>query len=250
MRAVKYLCFGKRASAWTGAGREGEEEAMGKKIYTFAATEPQPSGLGRSMAAQYFAPGNRPAFGGVELHSKKLWLVIGLCLVFALPSSNAFAWDKNRGRSQGHDREIVRVGHERYHYRDGRFYRLGWFGFEFAVFAPPIGAIVATLPFGYRTIIVGGSAYYYYDSVYYRTCPFGYVVVPTPVAGPNVLYAPPAVVQPQTPTQDTVVINVPNANGGYVAVTLVKQNNGYIGPQGEYYPGHPTIEQLKALYGK
>jgi len=49
---------------------------------------------------------------------------------------------------------------------------------------------------------------------------------------------------------EQITINVPNSNGSYTPVTLVKYGNGYIGPQGEYYPGNPTVEQLKALYGK
>ncbi len=38
--------------------------------------------------------------------------------------------------------------------------------------------------------------------------------------------------------------------GGYTAITLKKWGNGFIGPQGEYYSEHPTVEQLKTLYGK
>jgi hypothetical protein len=47
-----------------------------------------------------------------------------------------------------------------------------------------------------------------------------------------------------------VTINVPNSRGGYTLVALVKSQDGYVGPQGEYYQGYPTIEQLKVIYGK
>jgi hypothetical protein len=47
-----------------------------------------------------------------------------------------------------------------------------------------------------------------------------------------------------------VTVNVPNTNGSFTPVTLIKQKDGYIGPQGEYYPGNPTVDQLKVLYGK
>jgi len=172
---------------------------------------------------------------GKKIFAKNIWLILILSLIFVLPSTNAFA----RGRESRSHREVVVVGHQRYHYRDGRFYRPGWFGFEFAIFAPPVGAIVTFLPVGHRTIIVAGTPYYYYDNVYYRTCPSGYVVVPEPVINPNVM-----------PSGQTVTINVPNSNGSFTPVTLVKHNNGYIGPQGEYYSGNPAIDQLKALYGK
>jgi hypothetical protein len=49
-------------------------------------------------------------------------------------------------------------------------------------------------------------------------------------------------------SEDTVTINVPS-NSGYVPVKLIKKSRGYVGPQGEFYPDHPTIAQLKALYG-
>jgi len=106
--------------------------------------------------------------------------------------------------------------------------------------------MVTSLPFGCRTIVIGGTTYYHYDNIYYTTCPRGYVVVPAPVVKP----APIVVAKGEKQSGVTVVINVPNSNGGFTAVTLTKQGNGYIGPQGEYYAGNPTVEQLKALYGK
>ena len=174
-----------------------------------------------------------------EIYTKKLWSVMMFCLIFMLVYSNVFAWGQDR--SYGHGREVVKVGHERYNYHDGRFFRPGWFGFEFAIALPPAGVVVSTLPFGYRTIAVNGMSYYYYQGVYYKHCPLGYIVVPEPVI---------TVAQPQSLPGEKITINVANSNGSYTPVTLVKRNNGYVGPQGEYYPGNPTIDQLKALYGK
>jgi hypothetical protein len=48
----------------------------------------------------------------------------------------------------------------------------------------------------------------------------------------------------------TITVNVPNSNGSFTPVKLVKYQGGYIGPQGEYYPGNPTVDQLRVLYGK
>lgn len=262
----------------------------------------------------------------------KFWLVIGICLMVMLSSSDAFAWHR------GGPREDVVVGPHRYHYRDGRFYRPGWFGFDFVVVAPPIGAVIKVLPPrrniiivrgvryyyydniyytdcpggyivvtppivvtpigtvvkvlpprhdtiivkdvryyyydniyytdcpdgyivatppigaiikvlspGYDTIIVKDVKYYYYNDVYYTDCPGGYIVVPAPAITPDVVSTPAE--QPQAPSGETVIINIPNAGGGYTPVTLVKKEDGYIGPQGEYYQGHPTVDQLKVLYG-
>ncbi len=49
---------------------------------------------------------------------------------------------------------------------------------------------------------------------------------------------------------ETSVVYIPNSNGSYTAVTLTRSGGGYLGPQGEYYPSHPTVEQLAVLYGK
>jgi hypothetical protein len=195
---------------------------------------------------------------------KKAMAVL-LILVLVVPTVNAFARDErgrdNRGgdHSGGYDRgrsdrgrphEVVVVGHNRYHYRDGRFYRPGWFGFEFLLGRPPFGAIVTSIPIGHRTVIAGGITYYTYDNVYYTAYPNGYMVV----APPPVVYAPPVVAPPPPVqplyTQDAVTINVPNSNGSFTPITLVRRGNGYVGPQGEYYPGNPTVDQLKALYGR
>ena len=168
---------------------------------------------------------------------RKLLLVTALCAIALLPSVSAFARDHHdRGR------------HDRYHYHSGRFYRPGWFGFRFAVDVPPIGAIVDVLPFGYRTVVVRDRPYYYYNNVYYVADYRGYVVVPAPTTT-NVVYAPGTSIATAA-NPDVLTINVPNSYGGFTPVTLTRHNDGYLGPQGEFYPGHPSVEQLRVLYGK
>jgi len=182
-----------------------------------------------------------------------------LSMVVIMSCANAFAADRgrdnSRGRDSGHDRdfnrgkkhEVVVVGHERYNYHDGRFYRPSWFGFEFFVTRPPFGAIVMSIPIGHHAVIIGGAQYYYYENIYYKPCPSGYIVVPPPVV---VASPAPVVFAPQQVPAETVTINVPNSNGSYTPIALVKRDGGYIGPQGEYYPVHPTVEQLRILYGR
>ena len=161
--------------------------------------------------------------------SKRLWIVAVLGLVMVLQSSDAFARDRDRGGDRGRSREVVTVGHQRYSYHNGRFYKPGLFWLGIALGLPPLGAVVHFLPSGYRTVAVGGSTYYFYNNTYYTAGSSGYVVVPAP---------------------ERVSINIPNFNGSYTTIVLVKQGGGYIGPQGEYYPGNPTVEQLQSLYGK
>jgi hypothetical protein len=173
----------------------------------------------------------------------KICLVIILGLILALQSSDAFA--RSESRHMPSRNEVVVVKGSSYHYHDGRFYRPGFFGFDFFIVAPPIGAIVRVLPFGHSVIMVGGTRYYYYNHAYYADSPSGYVVVPAPALYPSVVTASPVGL-----SGETITINVPNTNGSYTSVTLVKRNNGYVGPQGEYYPEHPSVEQLRVLYGK
>ena len=47
---------------------------------------------------------------------------------------------------------------------------------------------------------------------------------------------------------DSFTVNIPNAQGGYTAVVIQKTANGYLGPQGEYYPSFPSVAQLQVMY--
>jgi hypothetical protein len=56
--------------------------------------------------------------------------------------------------------------------------------------------------------------------------------------------------KPVGEAEESFTINVPNAKGEFTPVKLVKHDKGFIGPQGEFYPDHPTVDELKVLYGK
>jgi hypothetical protein len=118
---------------------------------------------------------------------------------------------------------------------------------------------VHRLPWGYTRLVLKGHTYYYHNGIFYKYTPAGYVIVP----------APPGVVVPALPapapeqTDKTVVvdqreeaakgikeyeIHIPNSNGSYTLVVIKKLDKGFEGPQGEFYPEHPTVDQLKAMY--
>jgi hypothetical protein len=186
----------------------------------------------------------------------KLWLVAGSAVITAL-SSSCVPPPPPRGRV------IVAAPHARVGYyvygRHGRRYFVAgrWM-------RPRIGAFVEYLPEGYTTVIVGGAPYYYFDGTYFRPNGPGYVVVTVPESNASPMDQPPppsaapqAAEQAPSPSggeakalsSDTVTVNVPNSKGGFTPVQLIKHGSGYIGPQGEFYPAHPTVDQLKALYG-
>jgi len=117
---------------------------------------------------------------------------------------------------------------------------------------PRVGVIFPALPFGCTRIFIGGYPYYFYDGVYFSPCPVGYIVVPAPDVDDESSAVVPDNTSSQADTASgtTITINIPKSKGGYKSITLTKKDGGYIGPQGEFYPGHPTVSQLKALYGE
>ncbi|HUI91681.1 MAG TPA: hypothetical protein VLX68_05460 [Chitinivibrionales bacterium] len=199
-----------------------------------------------------------------------LMFIAFMGIIIAVSAIDTAAWGGFRGGYYDHG-----FHHGFYH----GYYGWGtrWpYWYDYGPIAPPFGTFVAYLPDGYATIIVGGVPYYYCGGYYFRPYSNGYVIVPEPAANPAAVTSPtkessaqqvpeasstsePAkeeaksgskiASQPHSSVQDTATINIPNAKGGFTPVKLAKHNNGYIGPQGEFYAGHPTVEQLKALYG-
>lgn len=92
---------------------------------------------------------------------------------------------------------------------------------------------------------------YYYGPGYYAPTD-GVLVSPpiTVVQQPVTIDQPTVVVNDQDQSADSFTINIPNSNGGYIAVVLKKSANGFIGPQGEFYSTFPTVAQLEVIYGK
>jgi hypothetical protein len=57
--------------------------------------------------------------------------------------------------------------------------------------------------------------------------------------------------RPPAPTRETTIhVQIHKKNGqGTVDVILQKHEQGYLGPQGEFYPEMPTPDQLAEVYG-
>ena len=160
-----------------------------------------------------------------------------------------------------------------YYYCEGVFYQRR--ANTYVVVPAPVGAVVTTVPTGAQVIIIDGVPYYTVNNVTYMYTPYGYQVVPQPaivqtVVQPAVVTAPntapsiqaaaPASAKtaventsqaaPATNAEDSFTVNIPNSKGTYTPVTLKRSGNGFVGPQGEYYPQFPSIEQLKVMYAK
>ena len=136
----------------------------------------------------------------------------------------------------------LRVADRLFYYLEGTYYQSTPSGY--VIVSAPRGAMIKTLPERHKVIVYDNTDYYYYNSAYYVKEPTGYTVVTPP---PSVITSnAPAVEAPEK----TVVVTVPNPNGSYMSVTLQKYSDGYVGPNGEFYPDYPTIDQLKAMYAK
>lgn len=183
--------------------------------------------------------------------------IIGMGLLITLSAIDACGW----GGSRGGGRAGFRGGHDGFYHGYGYFgagpYWPYWYGFT-----PCVGTFVGYLPYGCTAVVVDGTTYYYYGGYFFSPYSNGYVIVPEPVASTtSQTQEPLAAVQSSAssnqtiaanaePTSsDTTTINVPNSKGGFTPVRLVRHKNGYVGPQGEFYTGHPTVDALKALYG-
>ncbi len=148
-----------------------------------------------------------------------------------------------------------------YYYCDGVYYRRHSYGY--IVTPPPYGAVVMEIPPVYAPVVIKGATYYTADGIYYQYTPQGYVVAQqpqnvtfmqrAPLPGPVNTSTVVEKVIPSVPVEKadkTFTVNVPNIKGGFTAVTLKRTANGYTGPQGEFYPEFPTVEQLQIMYGK
>jgi hypothetical protein len=167
---------------------------------------------------------------------KGLFCLILVIMMFAF--SNAFAWRGGHGGGGFHG-----------HYSGG-YHGWGWYGYP---------AIVVNDPYNYYY----GFSYPYsegYISVA-SSAPAAVAAQPSTQSAATTQTKPlsDTITQLKSPSSasvasqesigDTVTIFVPNSAGRFTPVRLIKHNNGYSGPQGEFYPDHPTVAQLRALYG-
>jgi hypothetical protein len=161
------------------------------------------------------------------IQTRKRMIALLLVAVFLFPCSEVLAQPHHASPGRSHNPKD-------YRWHDGYW----WVGDVVA--ALTAGTIIATLPPRREIVYVEKVPYYYDGAYYYRRCPGGYVIVESPVAFAH----------PVPAGLNTITINVPNSDGSFTPVMLTRYNNGYLGSQGEYYDGHPTIAQLKALYGR
>ncbi len=122
-------------------------------------------------------------------------------LIFAfsltLFCSSTFAQGDGNRDNRGNGRQDSRVQVSRdtqrhvqgvnHYYRNGRWYRHGWFGWPIAVSVLSNGVLVDSLPPTYTAVLIQGNTYYYGDNTYFQQLPNGgYSVVSVPSS--NTMY--------------------------------------------------------------
>ncbi|MDP8265580.1 MAG: DUF6515 family protein [Candidatus Aceula meridiana] len=150
---------------------------------------------------------------------------------------------------------IFHAGDE-YYYSHGYFYQKAPGGY--IIVDAPIGARVTSLPLCYKKIIVKGKTFYCYNNTYFHRIGARYVVVSDPIYHISDLAREVSVIEvPFLGTNITTIkgsnnsytIHIPNINGSYTSVMLVKKGSSFIGPQGEHYENFPSVAQLQVVYG-
>ncbi len=113
---------------------------------------------------------------------------------------------------------------------------------------PSSGQVVVRFPNSVISVVIGGRKYDYCDGVFYRKHGPRYVVV-----------APPREIivadtrdhgRDADDVQGVFTVHIPNSGGGYTTVIVKRSGDGFVGPQGEFYPEFPKVEQLKVMYAK
>jgi len=130
-----------------------------------------------------------------------------------------------------------------YYYSGGIFYARQ--ADNFANVPAPMGALVTTLPSEYVEITLKGVKYATAGGVYYTKVLGGYEVVEPPDGLEDVIIAK----APKTVNGDeAIIVSIRDDAGDYIEIPLTRFGKGFHGPQGEYYPAFPPIEQLREMY--
>ncbi len=197
-----------------------------------------------------------------KLNLSKLFIISILGIIMLLTTTHAEAWNwrhRYKHKHLNHDyygkivyklpwgSATIIVGDHRYRYYDGHYYRKHPYGWKLV--RAPRGVCITRLPRGYKKVYFGKKRYYHHNDVYYKRVVNGYEIVDDPspdytVVKNREIYAD----YDDDYDFESLTVNIPKEEGGYDAIELKREGEGFIGPQGEYYEEFPKIAQLKVIY--
>jgi hypothetical protein len=178
-----------------------------------------------------------------------------LAILSGCSSSNAYPRHPHKAVYRERAYARIVVSGKPYFYHAGHFY---WKRphHRYVLVEAPMGGVVYAVPGAAVRLRYGPTAFYYYEGIYYRPAPGGYVVVSKPdtvyvdrpEASSGNQEAPAENVAFREPEATTVM--VANSNGSKTPVRLESMDGGkWKGPQGEIYDAMPTEDQLRSAYG-
>ncbi|MBP9853760.1 MAG: hypothetical protein KBD53_02700 [Candidatus Omnitrophica bacterium] len=196
--------------------------------------------------------------------------MIALGIFLYIPKAAQAAYGVSVSYSDGYSRGDGRHGgghggwHGGGHGRHWNHHNHNWIGFNYynpGPYYPYYPGRVYSIPRAAKFVWYGGERYYYYGGLYYQPSPDGayYTIVDDPYQRPQVtnttinnIYQGSSQAANDTTAADgsEFDVNFPNSKGEMVTVKIKKSGNGYVGPQGEFYPEFPKVAQLKEMYTK
>lgn len=176
----------------------------------------------------------------------------GVSFSYSSGSGHGHHGEHKRGHHRGHQR-----GHGHNHYKSHH----DWFFVNYYEPRPYFPGRIYSLPRQAKFVWAGGERYYSYRGIYYKpsSCGTYYTIVDDPYEREQVSnttinhFYQGNTSQAAADTignQSEFDVNIYNSKGEMVTVKIKKLDNGYIGPQGEFYPEFPKIAQLKEMYTK
>jgi hypothetical protein len=199
------------------------------------------------MGARHIIVGGRPywVYGGAYyvLGDDGSYVVVGAPVVRVLPPYY----------------RVVVIGGVAYYVVDDVYYRPGPGGYVVVERPPEPAKVVAPAPEppgNTRTLYVPKKDSDGFVPVTLKKIDGGYLgpqgeFYPTmpPVALLTEMYGIPEMLR-DGPSDRSYFIHVPNKDGQtYTRVELIRRDNGFVGPQGEFYPIMPSVAHLAQMYG-
>ncbi len=185
-------------------------------------------------------------------YQKSIWLAV-LTLIFLAQAQPATAFDWKRGHySYKSPYFSVRYStqYPHHYYRNKRqHHSRPHYDYHYG---HKHGSLVA-LPHLAKIVLIGGKRYRHHHGTYYQKSSCGYYAVPDPYERKHHTKKETTHIYDENlyeTSKANFVIHIRNINGGYTAVEIRKKGEGFLGPQGEYYPEFPKVAQLKVMYGK
>lgn len=195
-----------------------------------------------------------------RIYTTAVFAVLTLTLGFScFAEARIHAYAGNKRIKINNKLKKYQHNNQNYYYQSGYFYSPADNN-EAVIVNPPYGMHIQHIPVGCTKYEAHGKTFYIYNNISYIASPNGgYTIVETPPTAPkmheeqgyaksdpaNNIYN-----EYKFKSADDLSVKIPNGDGTFTLVPMEKTEKGYKGPKGEIYENFPSIDDLKATYGK